>query len=360
MPKVQTFKAPWTAQWGATTPPILYSGENLTSEDRLITSVGTNPGGENPFQSEHRTLLGSIGQALSQPPSGKFFTEPWGPSTFGSGTYSQAPNVSWNAANLWARTNPTRPVILLPVFWAEIRDVPRLIRDAGRAIRRKSDLNEDNLAVQFGAAPLVRDLWTLYKFQASVAKRKKEFEKNSSKKGYKHRIGLGTTSYLGSKNGFANFGSYRNFSINFTEQATKRSWAVMHWRPTSPNTGLPSNDDDLSRYLKGYHPSQILINLWEGLPWTWLIDYFTNIGDVLAAGNHYALTPNGGSVMTMNTTIGQHKLYSSGNDILTAGVVRVTSRGRAPASNASVTAFLPSLTAGQLSILGSLSVLRRR
>jgi hypothetical protein len=96
------------------------------------------------------------------------------------------------------------------------------------------------------------------------------------------------------------------------------------------------------------------------LPWSWLIDYFANIGDVLDAGNHHLATPNGGSVMFTRTTVAKHDRQEQGLDELSAGTARKVEHFRSPVSTAALTARIPSLGAGQLSILGSLSVLKGR
>jgi len=338
----------------------MYGGVNTTSLDELLVSVPSNPGGENPFQSRHTKLDGSLGLSIEDGA-----TETWrhfvqsGPSSFANYVPPEAPDPDWDAANLWARTNPTRPAVLIPVFLVELREIPRLIRDAGRALRRESDLvSDDNLAVQFGALPLFRDLWSIANLQASVEKRRKEIENSTKRGGYRHRITVGATSFSSSSSYFANFGDYKNFPIEVQNNATKKAWAVLKWKPTG-NGGLPVLTDNLAKYIGGYHPSQVLLNLWEGLPWTWLIDYFTNIGDVLAAGNHFAMTPNGGSVMTTSIATGSHDMQLGFPDILTAGTVRVTTHGRHAIDSTPIQAFLPSLSAGQLSVLGSLASRRK-
>lgn len=372
--KVREFRAPWAATYPVSKTVVQnYSGDARVSRDSLDVSVSTNRGGENPFSSSHVTLEGSIGYC-PRPPTGigsKYFTHP-GPSSWGNMSLPEADNVSWDAANIWARSNPSRPAVLLPVFWLELREIPDMIRQAGRFllharnwrryVRKDSqtrDLATANLAFQFGWAPLVGDLWKIATFQDAVDKRRKLIDKLYSGKGLRRTGKLGSTSKTFQGSGNANFGSYRNFYVSYLGLATKQSWFVAKWKPTQPSA-LPPSDGALRAHLTGVHPSHILENVWEALPWSWLIDYFTNIGDVIQAGNNYLATPAGGSVMTTSTSAASHPASQQGLDALSAGTVRFIRRSRAPLGGASLTASLPNLEAGQLSILGSLAVLKGR
>jgi hypothetical protein len=369
--KMQQFYAPFTAKWGSQT----YFEYGLRWRDSLEVSVDSNPGGENPFWASHITVDGSIGSPKNPRVDywDKQFEIP-GPSSFGDDAHwAYAPDPSWDAANLWARTNPSRPSVLLPVFWLELRDIPDMIRQAGRFLlhakrwrqyirtdHQTRDLATANLAFQFGWAPLLGDLLKLADFQSSVDKRLKEIRNATKHGGYRRRIPLDGTQSKTLRSGYhANFGNYRNFYLEYEVTSSTKCWAVMKWKPTSGDV-LPSRDGDIRPYVLGIHPSNVLSNVWEALPWSWLIDYFANIGDVLDAGNHHLATPNGGSVMFTRTTVAKHDRQEQGLDELSAGTARKVEHFPSPVSTAALTARIPSLGAGQLSILGSLSVLKGR
>lgn len=378
MPSME-MRLPWSAVWQISSSKVVnYSGNNRQWLDNLIVSVSTNPGGENPFSVTHATLTGSIGKSISkQPPAiGKYFVQS-GPSSFlsMSPAPARAPKVSWDSANLWARTNPARPSMLLPVFWLELREIPEMYFQMGRFLaagkqwkryirtgrHQSRDLATANLAFQFGWAPLLGDLWKCVTFADAVDKRRKEIERAHRSGGYRRRISLGGNSIPLNGSVYANFGSYRNFFVSYTGSSSSKTWAVLKWRPTRPDVGLPSNDSDFRLMLTGLHPSAILLNVWEAMPWSWLIDYFTNVGDVLQAGNHHFMTPNGGSVMTTTTTSVSHPRYTANDDELLPGTARFVDKERSPVGgSADVTARVPILGAGQLSILGSLALIKGR
>lgn len=362
------------APWGAVRFGSTISGTNRIWDDDLVVTTDANKGGENPFLVVKRTLSGS--QLTQLPPVNpySYVTIP-GPSSFCDANLAQAPQPSWTEANLWARTNPTRPAIQLPVFWLEIREIPDMVRQAGRFlkharnwrqyVRRGSesrDLATANLAFQFGWQPLLGDLYKLASFQDAVEKRRNEISKATARGGYRRRIGLGgsTTSISGS--GFLNFGSYANFAMAWKGSSSSNAWAVLKWKPTSGGPGLPTKDDDLRQYLLGLHLSQQLANVWEALPWSWLIDYFSNIGDSLQAGNHHVATPAGGSVMCTVTSSATHPPSGSTGVILSGGTLTQVRKYRTPLGGVGIDqiARIPNLGPGQLSILGSLALIRGR
>ena len=375
----QTGYSPWAGEFFFSPE----AGSSAVVDSTLKLSVSNNPKGENPFWSSHSSLSGSVMTNVAGPngePANPYYkvTQP-GPSDILESWLLPPPlDVSWTASNLWARSNPTRPVVHLPVFWLELRDVPDMIRQAGRFLLharnwkqyvrsslRTRDLATANLAFQFGWAPLIQDLYKLARFQDAVDKRRKEILNATKRGGYRRRISVGTSSASipAGSGQIANFGNFASFPVEQTPgQMTAVVWAVMKWKNISPNTGIPTKDDDLRPYLLGIYPSNVLENVWEALPWSWLVDYFTGIGDMLAAGNNHAATPLGGSVMTTSTLTIGHKKYLGSSLNLSAGVLTRVDRRRTPVDGLGLGDFarIPNLGAGQLSILGSLTLLKGR
>lgn len=355
-----------TQEWKASWPNLVeYAGSNLVQKDELLVSVGSpKPWTQNnPFQSVHIELAGSIGMAVNNPAAGsKRFVEPFGPSSFASRGFGKATPTIPSTAEIFARTNPSRASVLLPVFLLELREIPELIRYMGRVLlnpRKWSHLDpaRAHLAMQFGWVPLISDLVRIARMQDSVDKRRKEFDRLYSGKGLKRRIDLGGGSSTGTKGEFANFGNYRNFSVSVTETSSWKAWATVHWVPNNPSA-LPPSDNDIRRRLTGLTAQHITESIWEALPWSWLTDYFINIGAVIKSGNRADARPNGGALMIEYTTIASHPPAASGSDILTMGIARKVERTRAPISYAGITASIPVLEARQLSILGALATVK--
>jgi hypothetical protein len=195
-----------------------------------------------------------------------------------------------------------------------------------------------------------------------VDRRRREIDKLYSGRGLRRRISLDSGGgRAATRTQFASFGGFTNVAVSLEGTTHFERWAVVKWKPTRPSV-LPPSDGELRAHLLGLHLSHILENVWEALPWTWLIDYFTNIGDVIQAGNHYIATPAGGTVMTRSTTMYTHREYtfSSGRCRLTPASLRYEQKRREVIGSPVLSAQLPNLTTGQLSILGSLAILRAR
>ena len=125
--------------------------------------------------------------------------------------------------------------------------------------------------------------------------------------------------------------------------------------------------------LFGLNPTPSL--LWEVLPWSWLIDWFSNVGDVVsnmssnAVDNlvaHYAYVMRTQTVQTTYTayykcdtgTTGAYKC-SGGEGTCTATKLTVT-KSRAKATPYGFGVSFGGLSAYQVSILGALGMSRSR
>lgn len=366
-----TNRQPWSATWRvSSSSTIQYSGTNLVTSDALTVSVDNNKGGENPFNAVHKTLSGSVGSKRID--GSKTFAIP-GPSSFGELNLQFLDGPAYSSADLWSRTNPSRPAVLYPVALFELRELPDMIRQAGRFLLhtknwrsyiRKPSAGRDaataNLAFQFGWAPLIGDLTKMLTFQDQVEKRRREIDNLYSGRGLRRRIDLGSNGGSYGASGFISWGNYKNYATSWTVMQTAQSWAVLKWKPTSKSS-LPPSDGQLAGHLTGIHPSHVLENIWEALPWSWLIDYFADIDKVLLAGNNYLATPAGGSVMTRSVSVATHKAEPNfGADQISGGSLHCVRHQRAPTAGISLIARVPQLGNGQLSILGSLSVLKAR
>lgn len=342
------------------------------SQDALIVSVNNVPGVDHPFLSEHFTRVGCLFEGKRSP--AEWFHYHSGFYSFDIPYSGKAPTP--NGAmfdSLLARTNPANAKILLPVFWAELRDIPEMIFRGGLIAdligRRKSfrhlirdgntrDLASANLAIQFGWAPFVSDLLALARFTETVEKRKKYFKK-LKEKGLRSRINLGSGSEAIA--GSVSLHSDLGISVSSTYTGTKswRQWGVVHWVADGP--AFPQSDADLRRRLLGLSLDQVPLNVWNALPWTWLTDYFSNVGDMLKSGNRSVATPRGGSIMTQLTSQVEVEPVIAPTWYCTGGKMKKWMNARKVISEVSTLpsfAAIPSLTGGQLSILGSLAVMK--
>jgi len=299
----------------------------------------------------------------------------WGNNSYGG--YTECTNSLWAnnlipdaamATDAIAKSNPSKPTVDLPLLVWELRELPQLIRWTGeRLLSRKT--SGAYLAWSFGAAPLIGDLLKLLEFQLHVERRIKVLDRLFSGQGISRDVTLskwtvnesgtygdtGPSWYISYNNGAA---ASMKGKINWTNSS--RSWANVKWTPTA---GYPrqSHPDRLNaiRLVLGLNPS--LSTVWNAVPWTWLTDWFINIGDYLAATNNIlGLTHSAVNVMC-ETKVDVEYVVTLKPSIVTVHDQSGTSfvmKRRDVFSGPSVSASIPFLTGRQWSILGALAIQR--
>lgn len=282
-----------------------------------------------------------------------------------------APSNGEVATMVMAATNPSRPVVDLPIAVAELKDLPELIRDSGERFIRNARRQRPgrataaraagaNLKYQFGIAPLASDLAKLTTFQSFVSKRVDRLKKLRDR-------GLRSTIQIGSySNEKREYVSLNSFGVGWGEEihftTTQKVWGHIRWFPDG-NHQMPSTDEEMRRLAINATLGLTFdaSTAWNLIPWSWLVDWFSNVGDYFSA--HRNIVPASCSpVQVMRETkvsnYGPSKLYWDGQ--LNTGVHYKRHMKSRRLSNATLSARLPFLSARQLSILGSLAVLKRR
>lgn len=298
-------------------------------------------------------------------------------------------NLAAQLLQLAAGSNPTRPVVKLPVALFELRELPMMIHQAGAILSngRKLDTRgrywrhltpeqraaSTHLAIEFGWKPLLSDLVSMVTLSDAVEKRRKEWDK-LMQGGLRRRV------QLWSGKGFHLESIYDyNYGITMLikSEGVTNVWGTIKWKPAAafPFNGRPP-DNYIRRQLLGLTSPSIASNLWEALPWSWLIDWFAGFGTFLQAHQGKGLViPSSPCVMTTRQTIqsvnSQHTAWnnypgdtvredrgqsstSSINQIVGSKTRQIGSLPSLPQ------AWLPHLSGSQLSILGALHITRAR
>jgi hypothetical protein len=258
-----------------------------------------------------------------------------------------------------ARTNPSRPYVDVPLVLFELKDLIPLIRDAGRELFRGSLTNQvaqTNLFYQFGLAPLVGDTVKMLRFQDQVDRRVKELKRLRSKKGLRRTLSMGSFSETGQADKvYQSVGTY--MVGTFYAKSSLDVRAHVRWLPGEDANVLltPDRFRDLAQSTILGLRSVEASTVWNAIPWTWLIDWFSTAGDFLAAHrNSIPATLEGVHIIRRTTTV-----WSMGGGAFSDVVIhpvkvtRVTG-SRAPSSVA-LSAQFPFLNGRQLGILASLA-----
>lgn len=190
----------------------------------------------------------------------------------------------------WRRAKPAAPLVDLAVFIAELRDLPDLLKARLRDIRTISDFY---LAVQFGWKPLLSDILKLLEFGVKVEKSIAFLLRNNGKpirrrvkvlsdhhtetiREYENLIGVAI-------NWAAQLPGYRG-SSGFARSALliyeRDIWFSGEFIFYIDDIALPGTIARLYSRLLGLKITPAVV--WRALPWSWLADWFSNVGDVLS------------------------------------------------------------------------------
>jgi len=260
------------------------------------------------------------------------------------------------AVDLLKRTNPSVPYVDIPVAVLELADVVQLIKDTGTTLIKKAARN--NLKLQFGLLPLIGDINKLTLFDKHLAKRMQVFEKLKTANGYRRSVNL--AQFTGSASVFKWMQSVGGlYGLNFNQVTNRKFRGHVRWMPDFDFSSLDKAGLVDLACSAALGSNWGLSTLWEALPWTWLLDWGSNVGDYFqATRNSINVSPHDILIMTETTTFYESPAYENSDITLSKSRVARKEKRRQRATP-TVAAQMPFLSANQLGILASLAVLRR-
>lgn len=271
---------------------------------------------------------------------------------------SEYPSNGVLATKLLAESNPSRHVASVPQFVGELGSLPLIIQRLGRNILRNAA--GANVNYHFGIKPLIGDLFKFLQFSDHAQKRAKELTA-FYESGIRRKLILfrgSTTSE--EREVVADGGSFLMLAKErWIHTVTARGF--VRWKPT----GTPPMTDDAIRKqawqaVSGLNKESALMTAWELIPWSWLADWMGNVGTYLQATNNFipALPYD---IQIMREELTEYKITMDRvnwyGKYCSDGVIRCESKSRERATP-TLEAQLPYLSGRQLSILGSLAILR--
>lgn len=196
------------------------------------------------------------------------------------------PTVDWLVTKLLSRFSAASPPLDSALFLYELREFPRMLRDLGRHQAGEvtaRDVPGSFLEYSFGWKPLMNDLRSLVDAADSINGHLKLLRK--IRRGDKFRASLynkeqedeSSRSFYSSDVCMMKIHTYRSVECWGTGRFTPRDIdgldKLINHYATRPKTGWS--------LLGDIRVSASTI--WNSIPWTWLIDYFVNVGDFLEA-----------------------------------------------------------------------------
>lgn len=281
------------------------------------------------------------------------------------------------------------------VFLAEARDVPRMLKHASQTFHETwkamggkptpvsmapKKLSGDFLAYQFGWKPFVKDL---IKFNDVVQNYHPMISKIASRndRWVRRRVTLGSETQA--KILFDGVGNkcfptaidqryvsgLPNYSL--TQTKTTETTGVGKFRYYRPEFDLGKADymstwNHAARVATTFGFRMNPSNIYKAIPWTWLIDWFSNVGDHIDHLNDVAVDSvvcKYAFVMTHQTTrrvLTQHIPWTSGVDTLTFTRILESKQRQQASSPYGFSLSWDSLTPRQLAILAALGIGRSK
>lgn len=274
---------------------------------------------------------------------------------------SGIPSNSQLAVNAAARTNPSRPVVDVPVNILDIRrGLHRIYTGGRRLIDTVRRTGSRWLNYEFMVRPLVGDIVKAVNIHDQINRRIREINDLYDGNGIRKTVRQG--SYTSSSNPSATVQSVGvTIMCQFDKVTTTRCSTHIRWAPTSRCGLKPSPRLIRALAVQAVYGGTIdLSTLWEIMPWSWMIDWFGNVGEYLSSNrNIIPARVTGVYPMKHTMTTGYVQPYRSGNGETTMTAITGIRESKVRvASSVTPSAHLPFLTGRQLGILSALAATR--
>lgn len=272
-----------------------------------------------------------------------------------------AMSTGYAATKAAAMTNPSNSPLDLGVSAGETREIPHLVRERGNRMLREA--GNSYLTYKFGAVPIARDLINLYRLPQSVDATVRKIQELKLH-GLRNTVTLGSWSATGSQFRWVQTnGAF--IGGNFDAETLEQVRAHVRWAPSVELSQL--NNPAEIRALATQAASGATIDfqtIWNLMPWSWLIDWFSSLGDYFAA-NRNTIPARLQDLVVMRHTY-TREFWAGGTFADAYGVpIHVEpiistreSKIRQPWPPDPFSIYLPFLNSGQVAILGALAASR--
>ncbi len=263
--------------------------------------------------------------------SGEANYEPgFSPPLSGRGTTNRRLENEFYVQQLLASTNPFRSEFSVPVFIKELVELMTFFKIAARTFAEL--VGSSYLAYRFGWTQFVRDIRKLATITVALERRIKEIQSLGKNGGLRRRIPLDSKGF---SPGGANVSIWSVYGKSVkADRSSDRHltvWGSVRWMPV--DNGLFKDLDKLSQFnlavLTIFDLKVLNVELpnwdtvWNSIPFSWLVDYFTNLGEYLTSKNGRGLVePQDICIMRKTICVDTYRVTSH-----TVGLL-VTGRGK--------------------------------
>lgn len=272
--------------------------------------------------------------------------------------------------DLVAGTNPSRPVVTPPTLIQDLIELPKMVYNLGKLLQRPGQVanprgvSSEYLGIKFGWLPLIEDINHLLNVQSHVMKRNKELSQLYSGKGLRRRLKFDEANLVEKRSTTLGYVGAYSIICDYEVTVKKKSWGTIHWYPAIPIPGWSPDDrknyELTRRIVLGLTMEGIAKGLWDVIPWTWLLGWFTNVGKFALAYSNTVPAYHGAGCFMSSSDISYQPCALRYIGPWTEQSVRYSKaystvkKTRAVSSTVSAGAYLPYLDGSRLSILGAL------
>jgi hypothetical protein len=259
----------------------------------------------------------------------------------------------------------------------ELKDVPGMLRQRFHA-QNLHEIGDYYLALQFGWKPLLSDICSFVLTHMNAQKRLEQLIRDEGRP-VQREINLEDSFYQNSRNSGSGMYLYPllvgyfyqdSGKFTYTDGTYVKRWAkarFRYWLPEGPRNVAWTNS--MKDKIFGFKPTPQVV--YRAIPWTWLIDWFSNVGDMisnletslvdrLAADYFYVMeTIENRSELTASATVFQEGTLNPFS-VSATGTAHRGWKTRLPGDPFGWGTSQSSLSGVQLSILGALGLSRLR
>jgi hypothetical protein len=196
---------------------------------------------------------------------------------------------SW-AASAYNKMKPTKPEFQALNALYELRELPAMFKGdiLDRGLRSIGDYH---LALQFGWRPLMNDIVNLVKTQFFLEKRIAQLLRDNGKPVRRRTQMMSSSDTQTLQENTNDYGAFHRVfvtqmyasvpQLTIRKHVSDRVWAsarFRYWLPADP--GGIVYKKRLIAALYGFYASPKFV--YDALPWSWMIDWFSNTGDIMA------------------------------------------------------------------------------
>jgi hypothetical protein len=279
------------------------------------------------------------------------------------GTVSGLKSYLQIAAEAAARTNPSRPYVDIPVNILELGEITQLIKRSGDNLL--AQLGSNNLRYQFAIAPLVGDLVKLTQFRSAMNHRMAEIRRLQGPKGLRRTFSVDAGSV-----------SFQTGWIYMQSLLASTDAPAVKWDGTTAvhvkahvrwlaGGSLPKSSEsaEMERLVQRAILGMTLdaSTAWEVMPWSWLIDWGSTVGDYFKANRNIIPASLEGiwiSTHTRSSFTCPGVPFAYGEGYMSPGSFTRDTKTRSASIPVLPVAHFPFLNGKQVGILASLAVTR--